>query len=494
MKQFLFLSFLFISFSLSAQQDWDLFPLQQETWFSQSDSILQYYNDSTINAENEQIHLFGVNYLYDNFGECTNEIVPEFWNAEDLNFTLDVDTLYSNDDFYFSIINNDTLKFQHLASVGDSWNIPTATNDTFRLTCNALIETDIFGFSDSIKTFNIQFIQNGNEVAHPFNNQHFLLSKQSGFTQFFSFQDLYFAAEMSTPSIMQGMKKGAISYGYTSSFNDFFHYEIGDILKWHSYDRSSPNPEFNLTEEWFIDTIVDMNIVSNQLRLNVNRIIYTEISENGVLLDNFTDVGTTAIFSVSQIFMDSLLNAPAHHPVAIFQDLRYLSRAAKLDDLGITRTADFIVPQTFSLVDCSSTISPNIEAGKFTINTTLGITNNFLDRKEAGNYFLEILGYKSGDFVWGELNELPIVSSIEDLSADNFKIYPNPASKVIHIGFPQNVHKIKISVYNLQGNLVKKQNLKEGDFISVENLIEGLYILEIKDKNRIYQEKIYIAH
>lgn len=493
MKQLFLFTFFFLSVSLSAQQDWDLFPLQQETWFSQDDSISQYYNDSIITDENVQMHLFGVNYLYDVFGECTNEIVPEFWTNEDLNFTLDIDTLYSNDDFYFSKINDDTLIFQHLAIPGESWDIPTAMNDTFRLTCSALIETDIFGFTDSLKIFEIQFIQDGNEVAHPFNAQQFLLSKQSGFIQFPPLQDLYFASEISTPRIMQGMKKEDSSYGYTSTFDNFFHYEIGDILKWHNYDRSSPDTEFNLTEEWFIDTITAMNFVNDQLRLNVNRTKYTEVSESGVLLDNFTEVGTTAIFSISQIFMDSLLRAPAQHPVAIFQDLRYLSRAARMDDIGIIRIADFIDPQTFSLVDCSSTAA-NQQSGKFIINTSLGITYNFLDREETGSYFLEILGYKSGDFMWGELDELPIISSTEANIESAFKVYPNPANEVIHISYPQDVNKVEFSVYNLQGKLMMKNDLEKDEDISVKNLTEGLYLVEIKYANRIYQEKIYISH
>jgi len=494
MKQFFFLSIFFFSTSLLAQQNWDLFPLNQETWFSQSDSIRKYYNDSIINTENESIHLFGVNYLYSVFGQCTDEIVPEFWENEGLNYTLAVDTLFSNDDFYFSKVSGDTLKFHHLALPGDSWDIPTVTNDTFRLTCSTLIESDLFGFSDSLKTFDIQFIQNGNELAHPLNGQQYILSKQSGFTQFISFQDLYFASETSTLQLIQGMIKEEIPYGYTSTFEDYFHYEIGDVLKWHSYDRSSPETEFNVTEEWFIDTITGMNFINNQLRLNVNRTIYTEVSENGILVDNYTEVGTTAIFSISQIFMDSLLNAPAQHPVAIFQNLRYLSKPAKIEDLGIVRTADFISPKMFSLLDCSTdpTDSP---PGKFVINTTLGITNNLLERGEEGNYFLEILGYKSADFMWGELNDLPIISSIENFAeSGGYEVYPNPANNLIHISFPQDVNNVDFSVYNLQGKLIMQKEITLGENISVTHLPEGLYLLNLKNTDTIHQKKIYISH
>jgi hypothetical protein len=491
MKQLIFLFFFFLSFSLSAQQDWDLFPLHQSTWFSRGDSISQYYNDSIIVNGNETLHLFGAKYLYAAFGECTDEIIPEFWEHEALNFDLKVDSLYSNGDFYFLKINDDTLKFEHLATVGESWNIPTATNDTFRLTCSDLVEVDIFGFVDSLKSFEIQFIQNGNETPHPLNGQEFLLSKQSGFTQFFSLSDLYFSSEMSSSRILQGMKKEEASYGYTSTFDEFFHYEIGDILKWHEYDRSSPEADFNLKEDWFIDTITAINVVNNLLQLSVNRTIYTEISENGVLVNNFTEVGIPAVFSISSVVMDSLLNSPAQHPVGIYQDLRYLSRPAKINDLGISRTADFIELQDFSLIDCSSSPS-NQPAGKFIINTSLGITNNFLDRGEDGNLFLEILGYKSGDFMWGELDELPIISSIEESSESTFEVYPNPANKVIHIGFPQDVNKVEISVYNLQGQFMMQKEIENGETILVENLAEGLYLLEIKEENRIHQKKIYV--
>jgi len=491
MKKILFFFPLFCVFSLSAQQDWDLFPLGQHSWFVQNDSVFQYYNDSTLISGEEREHFFGAKYLYESFGNCTEEILSEFWENEDLNFSLKVDTLQSTPDFFFSKLDADTLKFHHLAEVGESWFLPTATNDSFQITCLSLVETEVFGFTDSLKTFDIQFIQNGIPVSHPLNEEIFQLSKKSGFTQFFSFQDLYFSSQNTSATTLVGMKKDEDNYGHTENFMDYFHYEIGDILKWHSYDRDSPNAEFTAQEEWFIDTITNISVVNNLLRLNVNRTNYIERSENGVVTDNFTEVGTTAVFAISQILMDSFLQTPVHHPVAYFQNLRYLRQPSITDDLDITATADFIQPKAFDLIDCSSEIG-NDNTGNFIINTTLGFKETTLEREEDGSYFLELLGYQSGDFMWGELEAVPIISNTNDVSESIFEIYPNPASEVIHIGFPQDVNKMTISVYNVNGQIVLEKTLNQESNLSLNSLQNGVYFIKLQSENFQEEKRIVV--
>lgn len=491
MKKYILLAFTMWSAGLTAQQDWDLFPLGQETWFATQDSVFQYYNDSTLTDGAVRTHLFGAQYLYRAFGACTEETVPEFWANEDLDFTLRVDTLYSDAGKYFLPVGANILTFRHLAQLGESWDVPTAAADTFRITCTQVAETEIFSLPDSLKTFTLQFIQNGNESPHPLNGETFLLSKYAGFVRYFSWRDLYYNAENAAPAEILGMKKENANLGFTSSFENYLHYQVGDVLKWHTYDRSSPETEFNLTEEWFLDTVQSITTGNGFLRLNVKRTIYTEVSENGDLLDNYTEVGSDAVFSFSQILLDSVLITPVGHPAAYFETLRYLRAVPTLEQGAVIDTADFIMPRSFSLADCSTGATTDLP-GQFVLHTDLGFKETTLDRGEGGIYFLELLGYQTVDTLWGDLSEVPIVSSTKNVAKQPFLISPNPADEVIHITFPQNVEKTRLDVYNSCGQKVATYDLFNNRSIDVSNLPAGMYIFKFTGKDLLHTQKLTV--
>lgn len=59
-----------------------------------------------------------------------------------------------------------------------------------------------------------------------------------------------------------------------------------------------------------------------------------------------------------------------------------------------------------------------------------------------------------------------------------FKVYPNPATDFIHI---EGVKDQDFSIYNAAGQLVKNGSMKQG-IIEVKDLVKGMYILKIKEK------------
>lgn len=59
-----------------------------------------------------------------------------------------------------------------------------------------------------------------------------------------------------------------------------------------------------------------------------------------------------------------------------------------------------------------------------------------------------------------------------------FKVYPNPATVFIHI---EGVKDQDFSIYNAAGQLVKNGSIKQG-IIEVKDLVKGMYILKIKEK------------
>ncbi len=456
------------------QTDWSPFPENQPAWYAENGAIFQYYNDSTLQTGTEKTHFFGQKYLYESFGNCTEELLTEFWDSENLDFDLNIDTLYSRPDFYFDLIENDTLKFFPNINPGESFVMPTAANDTFLISCTTATETEIFGFTDSLKTFSVQLISGGMFVAHPLNSEVILLTKSTGFLRYIPLRDFYFTEENYAVRTLQGFAKEGENYGYTSAFNDYFSYAVGNILKWRTLDRDSPDADFSGTEEWFIDTVQSINDVGNFLQLNVQRTIYTEVFEGGNLVENFTEVNIPAVFSISKVLMDSLLTTPHHHPVAFFGDLRYLRQPAEITTFGIDNFFDTITPKRFFLDDCSSEPGNN-NPGTVRLNTALGLRGFTVERGAAGSYLLELLGYENEEFTWGDLTAVPFVSSTVNVTKSDFSVFPNPAAEVIHISFPQDVHNADLTVYNSVGKVVLTQKINAPGSISVAHLPSGVY-------------------
>lgn len=70
-------------------------------------------------------------------------------------------------------------------------------------------------------------------------------------------------------------------------------------------------------------------------------------------------------------------------------------------------------------------------------------------------------------------------SSILHNSMSSFEIYPNPAQKMVNITWEKSVNG-EISLYNMQGELMFKENIKEGQselVFNIENLSPGSYLI-----------------
>lgn len=489
MQKSLVVLFFVISAVGFAQQDRAIFPEGQATWFAHKDSIFLYYNDSTFLENDRQVHLFGQKYLYEVFGECTEEILPEFWQGEGLDFVLETDTLYSLDSEWYLPINNDTLYFFPDVTVGDSWFLPTAQQDSFLLTCISCEPGTIYAYEDSLKTFELQFIQEGAVTPHPLNGETFALGKNVGFTRFYFLDDLYFSSETAMPVEIIGFEKDAENYAYTSVFDDYFKYQVGDIFKWHAGDRNNPSDEYIFTEEWFIDTVENISFSGGLMRLDVSRTIYTEVSENGVLTDAFTELDIDAVFAVSEALMDTFLLTPNHHPLQFFGNLRYRRGSPVFSETGIRDTAYFITPQTFDSADCSIEES-NDWPGSFVLDTGLGLLRTDIDRGESGSSFIELLGYENEDFSWGDLTPVPIVSSTLLVAQEQLSVYPNPTSDFVNIDLPEGLATERFYLRDFLGKEILTGELSNSVTLDLENLPAGVYFITADFSGTSFTKKI----
>lgn len=68
--------------------------------------------------------------------------------------------------------------------------------------------------------------------------------------------------------------------------------------------------------------------------------------------------------------------------------------------------------------------------------------------------------------------------SVDDNLADDFKIYPNPVAQVLTIDTLGDLSNGDVTIFDIQGKVVVKQNLKQGR-LDVSNLEGGVYVLRL---------------
>lgn len=68
-----------------------------------------------------------------------------------------------------------------------------------------------------------------------------------------------------------------------------------------------------------------------------------------------------------------------------------------------------------------------------------------------------------------------------DNSINSITVYPNPSSGIVHINTLNNVDALSLSVYSLEGKLIKKQVLnKQQNTIDISTLESGMYFINLK--------------
>jgi hypothetical protein len=79
--------------------------------------------------------------------------------------------------------------------------------------------------------------------------------------------------------------------------------------------------------------------------------------------------------------------------------------------------------------------------------------------------------------IFGALDLLGL-TSVQDLSVQSFKVYPNPASDFIYIENLQDIAKIEI--YNIVGMRIREiNNVQQGNTIDIRDLSSGIYLINV---------------
>lgn len=134
------------------------------------------------------------------------------------------------------------------------------------------------------------------------------------------------------------------------------------------------------------------------------------------------------------------------------------------------------------------------------VKTTTEILNIGFDINRApdSKLFYNINGFWDKSTAEGALMIRPIfgekIVGIKDVGTNNFdiKLYPNPVRDKLKIEFNKSIKnkKIDIKIINTLGTVVRYINNFNNDYIDLENLKSGIYILRIQTKNSVINKKI----
>lgn len=76
----------------------------------------------------------------------------------------------------------------------------------------------------------------------------------------------------------------------------------------------------------------------------------------------------------------------------------------------------------------------------------------------------------------------------------SFKVFPNPTNGIFNINLPENISNFKIEIYSLSRGLVHSSNYNKKNVANFQanlaNFPNGIYIVKITDKDKIYTSKI----
>lgn len=468
-----------IIFSSLNAQNWNLFPVKQLSHYqvdAENYALRSFKCDSVNKLDDTTFHYF-IRYQGPN-KECYWQNIQWWHRGTQFDFIID-SLVYFNDSMVFNFLldgHNYNFVFKPHAKVDEEW---TTSGNGRKAICTSIGVQEIFGISDSVKTFKL--------VTAAYGDVEFQLSKTYGLLQFISFIEFF----LEVPLINQNTIPYYRLIGYQSKsktlgfqlpgFSDYFHHSVGDILLW----RYSFYTNYDLTTTYLRDSILNSALLPDSVSYQISREVYD-------IYFNHTETKTVEVTHYRNTW-DWLLKAP----------FDWVSSRNEQDSTGLYSidSCNFVFSGNDTTViyqfgedgcvfeqsdgQCYPVCldSDNFYSSTYKLSSKEGLTYSW---KGFGQTRI-LLGSKIDGILRGSL-ELPV--GIENRSSRPIIIYPNPASGAIQL---QNISNIdRIEVYNSLGTIVYAGQGKTE--LDLSNLPVGYYHLVVYTaKGERYSQKLILS-
>jgi len=81
-------------------------------------------------------------------------------------------------------------------------------------------------------------------------------------------------------------------------------------------------------------------------------------------------------------------------------------------------------------------------------------------------------------------------ASVNRIQNNQLKLYPNPTNDFLTINLEENTNNLEVEVYDINGNLIIKNKMINGEKLDVTNIKTGIYYIQIQtENNSIFRQK-----
>jgi hypothetical protein len=202
--------------------------------------------------------------------------------------------------------------------------------------------------------------------------------------------------------------------------------------------------------------------------------------------NSVTTIGSSAFYSCSRLISVIISNSVATIGEGAFCDCSSLTSVTIPN--SVTTIGDF------AFLGCSSLTNIYVKAvtPPQIFEYTFGGVNKSIPVYVCGS----AEDYKNTDY-WSEFTNIiednNCNTNIEALSLTHkISVYPNPATNIINITLPENIHQAVFMLCDMQAKILIKQNISNRDAVSVNNLATGSYIYNVITDKQKYVGKLII--
>lgn len=478
MKNVLLYSLFIFSVNLKAQNNWDLFPYQQKTWWKVGDSLHVYFNDLNEPASTGTTHHFCQQYYEGYFDYCFYDIMLELYEEYDIQLPVEYGWSWQSVDTAWGF--DGQKYFYPLCDVGDSWSFPVNNSNGFNFVnvlCTGTDTLDILGLTTAVKYFSLSPYLNATPVQNELNNVELVLSEKAGFLRFIPFQLLENGQTGPVYEIV-GFEQDGQTHGFVPSWEYYFgHFAPGDLMKWKTHETKYVSGQ--IINIWARDSITAVNFSDTQLVLQSVRETYTVIKNlNGIVLSTSlqTDPGFVQTFN-SLDFESFWSGIPGWLGPTQGNKADFLE--AWVDTSGSFRVQSYEY-YYFDLDNCHA-YQPIDYSAIFYMDQYCGYSGKILNYKNGG-YSERLLGCSSNGHTWGDLDPLNTSLSAHAAATVPLGLYPSLARDRVCI---QSSDGLTASA-TLVDAYGKQMNLPDIDpdeqCIDVSGLPAGVYSIILFDK------------
>lgn len=485
MKNVFLISTLFFHLALPAQNAWDLFPLNQKTWWRTGDTLRLYYNDSTEVSGDQRLHYFGSKYIEEAVGGC-------LFLMQNMGQDIIVPPI---EYFYQWASKNGEWKagsavFYPESLPGDSWFFPVSNGNGYhqiQVTCTGLDSIDFFDRKVWAKKFRLMPFDVNGPVNNSLSGFEMALTEQFGLNRFIPFHEL--AAGKKGPVYeMAGCIKDGKSDGLAPDFEWFTrNYAPGNLYKW--VERSEYYWAGESTTFWHLDSLTNVVHTDDEIQLTSYR-QSTKVfrkKQNGI---TSTDSSAFIVPEYKRILkrkdFQPLFDATPgwYYPAMtdFFGNAVYVTN--HFDSTGTLRIdGDFSYMLDFCelnhIIDANYSSSMDSRCGY------LGYFHGYLTGWQ-GEY---LTGCRQGNEIWGDITPPPTVGIFQHVPAFPLRLYPTLATNEIYIEDLPETHfsgDLQIEIRQAEGRTaLQAVNYQPGRAVEVSGLPAGVYFVTVRSENAL---------